>query len=229
MSSRREKKTATPSLFIFDWDDTIFPTHYCRTLELFQETSPGYLNQEVPREVAGELRKLGVILVRVFRTILEVAEGNVMVISNGDKAWLDMSLRYLGPAASFFKMKKIEIVSARTLYEKHFPNGADQKYWKAKAFVEECNRHFDRDQVFNLVSIGDNEAEEKATQHIAALAKNATCHSIRFVKEPSIKQLTHQINLVEKEIRGIVKEKKCQVYSMKETKEYKKWCDKNNK
>jgi len=179
----------------------------------------------MPRDVTSELRKLGVVLVRVFRHLLEITDGNVIVVSNADKGWLDLSIKHLGPTESFFKLKKIPIISARTLHEAKFDAGADQKFWKAAAFVEECKKRFDKDQTFKLISIGDSPAEEMAAQHVAAVAKKSICHSIRFIQEPTIKQLTHQIALVEKEIKSIFKEKECNVYLAKETREYQKWCD----
>ncbi len=65
--------------------------------------------------------------------------GEVIIITNSDEGWVNYSaeryLPYMLPV-----LKKYRVVSARTRYEKFYPN--QPLCWKAAAFAHEVNEHF---------------------------------------------------------------------------------------
>jgi len=118
------------AMIIFDWDDTILPSSY------------------VENERATNVRELPQQEQHIFREIEKCAEeclataskyGEVIIITNSDEGWVDYSAeRYVPNLIPI--LKKYRVVSARTRYERFYPN--QPLCWKAAAFAHEVNEHF---------------------------------------------------------------------------------------
>ncbi|KAL3765155.1 hypothetical protein ACHAWO_004333 [Cyclotella atomus] len=118
------------SIIIFDWDDTICPSSF------------------VDRAGVDNYKKLPKKCHSLFTEIEKCAEkclaeaakyGEVIIITNSDDGWVKYSAeRYLPGLLPI--LKNYRIVSARTRYEKFYPN--QPLCWKAAAFAHEANEHF---------------------------------------------------------------------------------------
>jgi len=118
------------SIIIFDWDDTICPSSF------------------VDRAGVDNYKKLPKRCHNLFTEIEKCTEkclaeaakyGEVIIITNSDEGWVKYSAeRYLPGLLPI--LKNYRIVSARTRYEKFYPN--QPLCWKAAAFAHEANEHF---------------------------------------------------------------------------------------
>jgi hypothetical protein len=88
---------------------------------------------------------------------------------------------------------EIKIISARTKFEKIYPN--DYQEWKIRAFLE-AYALMQHDAITNLIAIGDNNIEIEAAYHLASRFQNAFIKTIKFRETPSILELTKQLRLV---------------------------------
>lgn len=117
-------------MIIFDWDDTILPSSF------------------VDKAQADNLADLPQQYHNIFREIEACSEkclaaaakhGEVILITNSDEGWVKYSAeRYLPGLLPV--LKNYRIISARTRYEKFYPN--QPLCWKAAAFAHEVNEHF---------------------------------------------------------------------------------------
>ncbi|KAL7541064.1 hypothetical protein ACHAWF_006848 [Thalassiosira exigua] len=118
------------AMIIFDWDDTILPSSF------------------VDKAQADNLSELPQKYHKLFREIEKCTEkclaaaakhGEVVIITNSDEGWVKYSAeRYLPKLLPV--LKNYRIISARTRYEKFYPN--QPLCWKAAAFAHEVNEHF---------------------------------------------------------------------------------------
>lgn len=119
-------------MIIFDWDDTILPSSFVDKLQAdnWSELPQQYHNLFREIEICSE------------KCLAEAAKhGEVILITNSDEGWVNYSAeRYLPNLVPV--LKNYRIVSARTGYEKFYPN--QPLCWKAAAFAHEVNEHFCR-------------------------------------------------------------------------------------
>ena len=110
------------SIFIFDWDDTLFPTSF-----LMKE---GIIKKNV-NNISEEIKILLTILEKTCINILELAinKGNVYIITNSSINWINYSSKIYFPKLITI-LDKIKIISARDEYGYMNPSN-----WKQKAFL----------------------------------------------------------------------------------------------
>lgn len=87
------------------------------------------------------------------------------IITNAAEGWVQMSARRFLPRVYQEIKHDITIISARTKFEKLYPQ--DYQEWKIKAFLE-AKEILDSDAITNLVAIGDNNIEIEAAYHLAS-------------------------------------------------------------
>ncbi len=96
-------------------------------------------------------------------------------------------------------MSKINIISARDLYQKEYPN--DPTTWKIKAFNDLKNKFdFKKCVVSNIICIGDNNCEIIAAQKLGEEFNNCLVKTIKFREKPNLKELIKQIILIDRQI-----------------------------
>lgn len=62
------------------------------------------------------------------------ANGQVLIITNAAEGWVELSAQRFMPKTAKVLRKDIEIISARTKFEKLFPR--EYQEWKTRAFLE---------------------------------------------------------------------------------------------
>uniref|UniRef100_A0A7S2UH45 Uncharacterized protein n=1 Tax=Attheya septentrionalis TaxID=420275 RepID=A0A7S2UH45_9STRA len=122
---------STPNkVIIFDWDDTICPSSFVdqHKVERFNE---------LPLHFQNLFNELG----KVAEECLDAASkhGEVIIITNSDEGWVKFSAERFIPSLLPL-ISKYRIVSARTNYERFYPN--QPLCWKAAAFAHEVNEFY---------------------------------------------------------------------------------------
>ena len=84
--------------------------------------------------------------------------GKTYIVTNAAEGWVELSARRFLPKVNA-ELKDIEIISARTRYEKLYPRNYQK--WKVEAFLE-TRKDMDEQAMTNLVALGDNIFEIEA-------------------------------------------------------------------
>jgi hypothetical protein len=179
----------TNTLFILDWDDTLFPTNWITKNNINLSDSNarnGYIEyfKILDRSLSKFLDKI-------------LLMGTVIIVTNAMKDWVKISAIVL--PKTYYLLKKISIISARDLFSNQFK---DVMEWKKNTFQMIINKEFKNKKMMNIISIGDAEYEHQA---LVALTKSnfnkiKYLKSFRLIREPHYDQIIEQLDLMEKYI-----------------------------
>jgi len=159
------------TLTILDYDDTLLCSTY------LQHTT-------VSKEILGEL---AVKVSALLETALE--RGVVAIVTNGENGWVELSsAKYIPTVVPL--LDKIRVISARTLYERLYPNSPMK--WKYCAFRDLLNEF----HPLNVLSYGDSTAEREAVRLLGRERVEIKTKSVKFALRPNPEQLLRQIELV---------------------------------
>ena len=180
------------SLIIFDWDDTILPTSFLTPKGIFEDK-----NELNPKDQA-RIKKLE----ETVKNLLSVAvkNGDIYIITNAGEGWVQFSTRKYYPSIEEIITKKIKIISARSLYEKKYPN--DSKKWKIEAFLN-IKKSVNNDLITNIICLGDSVFEMEAGRILASKFIHAVIKTIKFRENPKPEELNKQLNLVYNQFNSI--------------------------
>lgn len=161
-------------LFIFDWDDTLFPTSW-----LTQNNSTVILNSIINNQLnVSNLNKtmidlnytqtsLNTILYYIdnticnlFITIKKKLNGNILIITNAKKIWLLNCLVFLPNLRQLYYNNIFYIISAQDKYSDQYSNGMMWKTLTYQDIIPYINQHH---IVYN---IGDDEYEFEALKNL---------------------------------------------------------------
>jgi len=172
------------SLIIFDWDDTLLPTSFL--------TPGGVFNEDITLSESEQDKMLK--LEQSVLTLLNetVEKGNVYIITNAGKGWVEYSAKRFYPSIVDV-LSKIKIISARGEYEKIYPGNSRQ--WKIQAFLNLLN-YVDVKLVTNIICIGDSLFEMEAGRILASKFTEAFIKTIKFREAPKLDELIKQLKLV---------------------------------
>ena len=177
------------SLFIFDWDDTLFPTSFLVN-EKIEEISEKKLSEEL-KLLFSELEN---IVVNILNYALN--KGDVYIITNSSFSWLNYSSDKYFPNLKNI-LEKIKMISARDEFENIYPG--KNKLWKEKAFLKLRNE-FNNNLVTNIVCFGDSMIELDAGKTLASQFNNSFYKTIKFKEKPDFEDLIKQLNLINNKI-----------------------------
>jgi len=225
-ASQAEFATQSQTVIVFDWDDTLCPSHWIRSnrpnLHYFHPC-PNNPRYKKP------LLELSEVVCNVLRLAAEI--GTVVIITNAQVNWVETSAKNFMPSVSpLLQQLKCNIVYARAVFEmdlagtspKGRPKQSNFEYnynanipqqWKEVAFYGELSRFYSKYQAQswkNIVSIGDQCCERDAC-NIAARQrpnnvskKKSRVKTLKLLEEPSIEDLTAQLHVVHQWLTGIV-------------------------
>ena len=175
------------SLFIFDWDDTLFPTSF-----LINE---GICDEDIlSEELTKEFNILEEIIINILNYAIE--KGDVYIITNSSISWFKYSSDKCYPNLGNI-LEKIKIISARDEYEKTYPG--QNKFWKKKAFLS-LKKEINPKLVTNIICFGDSIIELEAGKALACNLNEAFVKRIKFKENPEIEDLIKQLNLIKEKI-----------------------------
>ena len=177
-------KQSFNSLFIFDWDDTLFCTSEISTINFLDE------NYIIPKGKKNKFLKLENEVKKILQNCIE--KGTTYIITNSEPGWVEFSCKKFLPSIVGL-LDKINIISARGLYENQYPY--DSFMWKINAFNDIVSL-FDHTLLSNIICIGDSFLEIEAGKNLSNKFTNAFIKTIKFKENPSIDELIMEIKLV---------------------------------
>lgn len=183
------------TLMIFDWDDTLFPTTWTRQHDMFEEGVTLSNEQKAQLEQMAERARL------TLQMAMQI--GKVVIVTNAEQGWIEMSCKTFMPSLVSL-MKTVDIVSARSMYERLTPDASE---WKRMAFEEEVELFYGTSQARqqrNIVSVGDSLHEMQALKAVTEGVSNCCGKSIKLRDFPSIEQLIEQHELLSTSFLDVV-------------------------
>ena len=172
---KEKMKNSFNSLFILDWDDTLFCTSEVANLNDLEDNNNLSQSQEVKK---------------ILQKCIE--KGETYIITNSEPGWVQYSCQKYFPSIIGL-LDQLNIISARGLYENQFP--FDSYMWKINAFNDIVNL-YNPNLLSNIMCIGDSFSEIQACKNLSNIFKNAFIKTIKFKENPSIDELILEIKLV---------------------------------
>ena len=205
------------TLFIFDWDDTLFFTSHLHPAKtnLFFDESPK--DKKMMKSIEFYVEEI---------LIKALSKGSVFIITNSSEGWVEACTHSYYPNLIAL-LKKINIISARTLYEKEFPE--KPLMWKIKAFNDIKEKFiFDNNQLTNIICIGDDNSEIIAAKSLSQKFDNCLIKTIKLRESPELKELIKQLILLSEQILRIYSYPKSLTIQVSKIKNPKKSFNNNN-
>ena len=174
------------NIFIYDWDDTLFPNTFLKK----------------QNELTPEIKETIKIMESNVKELLNKSlnEGYVFIITNSNKRWVEDCAKEFYPNLKI--LKKIDIISARDLYESEHP--FDGNKWKERAFlkIKEDFKLY-KENIVNIICIGDSECEIEAGKKLSKEFYNAVIKNIKLKNEPNLTELIKEISWLNSEINRL--------------------------
>jgi|SRR3989339_104021 len=180
------------TLFLLDWDDTLFPTTWILK---------NGINLMIPNNrdrYIDYFNELDVALSSFLKTVLNL--GKVIIVTNALIDWIKISSIVL--PKTYILLKNINVVSARGTYKNKSNNIMD---WKLMAFHDIINKEFKDNSIMNIISVGDAEYEYQALISLQYKKKGypKCLKSIKFIKYPTHDTLIEQLEVLNRVITEI--------------------------
>ena len=213
--SQADYFTKGQSILIFDWDDTLCPSHWIRInrpkLQYFQPC-PDDPRYKQPLEALSDQ------VIKVLRSSSEIAK--TVILTNAQVGWVQISCQNFMPRVwPVIQELNIDIVYARQSVEQDVATCRDLDYnynanapqlWKERAMQDNISRFYSQylhQSWKNIISIGDQVCEHNACR-IVALArpskKRCRTKTVKLVEEPSIENLIAENQVILQWLTGLV-------------------------
>ena len=180
------------NLIIFDWDDTLM----CST---FLVDSP-----TITEENKKEIKDLETNVIKLLDKCINHAD--VYIITNSEDGWVKESTNLYYPnLEKEGLLNKLTIISSKAKYSYRYPS--HPKYWKILAFNDILD-NYDTTIETNIISIGDNFNDLKASKNLAKKFPNSYLKAIKFKEFPKISEMIKENDLVINQFDYIFKSKK---------------------
>ena len=177
------------TIFIFDWDDTLFFTTHINP----SENNTFFYESQTEKKF---MNRIEFYVSEILNKAL--SKGEVVIITNSGNGWVNACAKFYYPNLIPI-LNKINIISSRDLYQKEYPN--DPTTWKIKAFNDlKYKFDFKKCVVSNIICIGDNNCEIIAAQKLGEEFNNCLVKTIKFREKPNLKELIKQIILIDRQI-----------------------------
>ena len=177
------------TLFIFDWDDTLFFTTHINPSK----------NNTFFYESKTEKRLMNTIeyyIVEILNKAL--SKGTVLIITNSSDGWVHACAKFYYPNLIPI-LDKIKIISARELYQSEYPS--EPMTWKVKTFNDLKHKfNFEKCAVSNIICIGDDNYEIIAAKKLGENFENCLVKTIKCRDKPNLTDLIKQIILINEQI-----------------------------
>jgi hypothetical protein len=210
---------------VFDWDDTLCPSHWIR------ENRPA-LQYFAPCPNDPRYKKPLLELSEIVSNVLLLAHeiGHIVILTNAQVNWVETSAKNFMPSVHpLLQQLGCSIVYARARFETDLaghspkrPSGQQFEYdynvnipqqWKEKAFYGELSKFYSRyaaQSWKNIISVGDQCCERDAVRIASqqrpgnVAKKKCRVKTQKLLEEPSIEDLTAQLHVVQQWLTGIV-------------------------
>ena len=170
------------NLFIFDWDNTLFPTYFLAQENILYEN-------EIPSEYLLLFSLLEDRLLKLLQFCINI--GDTYIITNSSVGWVEHSINKYYPGLLKI-LNDIDIISAKNEYEHIYQN---KKIWKEKAFLSLKDK-INKNSITNIICFGDSYNDLEAGKKLASEIENCFIKTIKFKEKPEPEDLIKQINLI---------------------------------
>jgi hypothetical protein len=185
----------TITYIFIDYDDTLLCSSWLASLGLLTTTTP------LPTSVAQQLAEVELAVLHLLNRAL-LLTSRVCLLTNSDEGWIEISSRQFLPQL-YFRLKEVEVLSARSIYEDIYPNKT--VWWKYFAMMDKLSPWLmDRNVYKNVVSIGDSSCEREAAQSLCRSKERTRISTIKMVERPSVSELAHELQLVARSLGYVV-------------------------
>ena len=171
------------NLFIFDWDNTLLPTNFMTQEEIIDD-------EYLPEKYEEIFSILEIAIINVIKFCIN--KGDVYIITNSSIGWVEFSTNKFYPNLNKY-LEKINIISARSLYENIYPGNT--KAWKEKAFLNLKNK-INLKIPTNIICFGDSIIELEAGKKLASKINNSFIKTVKFKENPDPGDLIRQLNSI---------------------------------
>lgn len=191
--------THNNTIFILDWDDTLFPTSWVSKNKINMTSNSDYEQYIV------YFQELDRILSKFLTNLQKL--GRIIIVTNAMPEWIKLSS--IAIPQTYNILNSIVVISSRNQYRKISSNMMD---WKKMAFndiIENCIKY--NQSVNNIISIGDADYEYQA---LISLNKKFNKHnnkflkSIKLIKKPSHDMLIDQLEVLNNAIKSVSQKEK---------------------
>ena len=180
------------TLFIFDWDDTLFFTTHLNP----SKNNIFFYENEIEK-------KMVKVIESYVDDILNKAlnKGTVLIITNSSEGWLEACVKFYYPDLIPI-LKNVYIISSRELYQEQYPK--EPITWKIKTFNDLTKIfNFEQSLITNIVCFGDDNNEIIAAQKLGENINNCLIKTIKFLDKPNLKDMLKQLILINEQILRI--------------------------
>ena len=189
------------TIYLVDWDDTLFPTSFCNKNNIDLKNSSNIDNYKL-------------FFIELDKTILNILEklklsGTIYIITNASILWIKNCLKTLPKTKNYIVNNKIRIISARDMYSKLNNSPLKWKIFTFQNVIDIVMNNNNNNNILNIISIGDASYEyygllnlddylQKKHKHNNYLLK-----SVKFIDKPSFEQIIDQLDVLLKNIDSI--------------------------
>jgi hypothetical protein len=171
-----------PAAIFLDWDDTLLCSTFVSNEGLKAEASFSPFQNQFR-----DLESAVIAMLNLAKSL-----GDVYIVTNAEIGWVELSAKRFLPGVIPL-LQNIRIYSARSTFEKEFPNAPLAWKFNMFRFILE---QYGIDTPRNVISFGDSNVEREAIRQITKAGLNCCLKSIKFAERPSLEQLKRQIELV---------------------------------
>mmetsp|Transcript_120004 Transcript_120004/g.233651 ORF Transcript_120004/g.233651 Transcript_120004/m.233651 type:complete len:357 (-) Transcript_120004:131-1201(-) len=209
------------TVIIFDWDDTLFPTSYLQQHHIGQLGT----SKEQPAEFLENATKAMHSHIKVVDNLLRLAGklGQVLIVTMATEIWVNLCVeKHIPGFRDLLEAVGAQVVAARSgvpVDQQRQACSDDRdpsQYLKTRAMQRAVRDFYNegrRRSWKNLLSIGDSSAERCALQDIVFRRvqrnrhgrwKECRCKTLTLMQEPSLEQLTTQLQRVTQSLPALV-------------------------
>lgn len=181
------------TLFILDWDDTLFPTSWVT------KNNVDIVNSESRDRYIEHFKILDRTLSSFLKNIQKY--GKVIIVTNAMTEWVKISSIVL--PHTYHILKNINIVSARSLFSDQTKEVME---WKKRTFQLIIDKEFENKKIMNIISAGDAEYEHNALVALTQFDfdKIKYLKSFRLIRNPEYEELVDEIQVLNTYIHKFV-------------------------
>ena len=173
------------TIFLYDWDDTLFCTSY-----LFPN---GIHDDKAVHSALQLLDKMNILQELVYNILyMSISKGKVYIVTNSSPGWVETCIRRFYPKL-FSLLNSITIISARGKFSHLYPD--DMQTWTVLTF-EEIADDFYANFPTNILCMGDNDIESEASELLVHKFKDPVIKTVKFKEKPSFNDLKKTLKVI---------------------------------
>ena len=200
-TNNSNKKNNFETIYLVDWDDTMFPTGFC---------NKNNINLKNPTDI--DNYKL--FFIELDKSILNILEklkslGTIYIITNASIIWIKNCLEILPNTKKYIMNNKIRIISARDIYSSLNDSPLEWKILTFQNVIDIIMKNNNNKNILNIHSLGDATYEYYGLLNLDEYLQkkyknnNYLLKSVKFMDRPTFEQIIDQLNVLNKNIDNI--------------------------